>query len=62
MPDALTLAIQDDGRGFKPERYCGLGLLGIEERVHRFKEIVVHRFGRRERHAAFNCAADGVRF
>jgi signal transduction histidine kinase len=35
MPDALMLAIQDDGRGFKPERDRGLGLLGIEERVHR---------------------------
>jgi len=35
MPDALMLAIQDDGRGFRPERDRGLGLLGIEERVHR---------------------------
>jgi signal transduction histidine kinase len=35
MPDALVLAIQDDGRGFRPERDRGLGLLGIEERVKR---------------------------
>lgn len=35
MDDALMLTIQDDGRGFKPERDRGLGLLGIEERVHR---------------------------
>ena len=35
MPEALMLAIQDDGRGFRPERDRGLGLLGIEERVHR---------------------------
>lgn len=32
---ALMLAIQDDGRGFRPARDRGLGLLGIEERVHR---------------------------
>jgi signal transduction histidine kinase len=31
----LLLAIQDDGRGFNPERDRGLGLLGISERVHR---------------------------
>ena len=33
-PEHLLLSIQDDGRGFRPlDR--GLGLLGIEERVHR---------------------------
>ena len=41
MPDALMLAIQDDGRGFKPERDRGLGLLGIEERVHRLNGTLV---------------------
>ena len=35
--DALLLTIQDDGRGFKPERDRGLGLLGIEERVTRLR-------------------------
>ncbi|HEY3937001.1 MAG TPA: ATP-binding protein [Bryobacteraceae bacterium] len=29
----LTLSIQDDGRGFVPEREKGVGLLGMEERV-----------------------------
>ena len=29
----LVLTIQDDGRGFVPEREKGLGLLGMEERV-----------------------------
>jgi signal transduction histidine kinase len=33
-PEHLLLSIQDDGRGFRP-RDRGLGLLGIEERVHR---------------------------
>lgn len=33
--EALLLTIQDDGRGFNPERDRGLGLLGISERVHR---------------------------
>jgi signal transduction histidine kinase len=32
--DSLLLAIQDDGCGFVPKNR-GLGLLGIEERVHR---------------------------
>ncbi len=31
--DQLVLTIQDDGRGFVPEREKGLGLLGMEERV-----------------------------
>ncbi len=31
--EGLTLAIQDDGHGFRPERDKGLGLLGMEERV-----------------------------
>ena len=31
--DELALTIQDDGRGFLPEREKGLGLLGMEERV-----------------------------
>jgi len=31
--DELTLAIQDDGQGFVPDREKGLGLLGMEERV-----------------------------
>jgi signal transduction histidine kinase len=31
----LSLSVQDDGRGFRPEDR-GLGLLGIEERVNRF--------------------------
>jgi signal transduction histidine kinase len=30
---ALSLSIQDDGRGFLPEREKGIGLLGMEERV-----------------------------
>jgi signal transduction histidine kinase len=33
-PEHLLLSIQDDGRGFRPGDW-GLGLLGIEERVHR---------------------------
>ena len=41
MPEALMLAIQDDDRGFKPERDRGLGLLGIEERVHRLNGTLV---------------------
>jgi signal transduction histidine kinase len=32
--DSLLLAIQDDGCGFVPKNR-GLGLLGVEERVHR---------------------------
>ena len=31
--ESLVLTIQDDGRGFAPEREKGLGLLGMEERV-----------------------------
>ena len=30
---ALQLSIQDDGRGFNPQRQRGLGLLGMQERV-----------------------------
>ncbi len=33
--EALRLTIQDDGRGFIPEREKGVGLLGMEERVKR---------------------------
>jgi signal transduction histidine kinase len=40
-PDALMLAIQDDGRGFNPERDRGLGLLGIGERVNRLHGSVL---------------------
>jgi signal transduction histidine kinase len=35
-PESLLLAIQDDGCGFAPSNR-GLGLLGIEERVHRLR-------------------------
>lgn len=31
--DRLHLTIQDDGRGFDPDRHKGLGLLGMEERT-----------------------------
>lgn len=31
--DRFNLKIQDDGRGFDPQRHKGLGLLGMEERV-----------------------------
>ncbi len=33
--DMLILTIEDDGKGFRPASEKGLGLLGIEERVHR---------------------------
>ncbi|WP_157178394.1 sensor histidine kinase [Terriglobus roseus] len=33
--DAMTLKIEDDGKGFRPDLEKGLGLLGIEERVSR---------------------------
>ncbi|HVR27564.1 MAG TPA: sensor histidine kinase [Candidatus Polarisedimenticolia bacterium] len=33
--DALVLAIEDNGKGFRPASEKGLGLLGIEERVGR---------------------------
>jgi len=29
----LTVMVEDNGRGFDPERTRGLGLLGIEERI-----------------------------
>ena len=32
--DRLRLTIRDDGNGFDPRRHRGMGLLGIEERVH----------------------------
>jgi signal transduction histidine kinase len=31
--EAIELAIQDDGAGFRPERERGLGLIGVQERV-----------------------------
>ena len=31
----LTVVVQDDGRGFNPDVTRGLGLLGMQERVHR---------------------------
>ncbi len=36
-PDLVVLAVQDDGIGFNPQerRGRGLGLIGIEERVHK---------------------------
>jgi signal transduction histidine kinase len=34
QPDRLTLSIQDDGKGFDTKQVKGLGLLGIQERVH----------------------------
>jgi len=34
-PDALSLSIEDDGKGFDVRQSKGLGLLGIEERVAR---------------------------
>ena len=30
---SLSLAIEDDGKGFDPRRTKGVGLLGMEERV-----------------------------
>jgi signal transduction histidine kinase len=30
---ALSLTIEDDGKGFDPKRTKGMGLLGMEERV-----------------------------
>jgi signal transduction histidine kinase len=30
---ALRLAIEDDGKGFRPQKERGMGLLGIQERV-----------------------------
>ncbi len=35
--DTLRLTVQDDGRGFVPERQKGVGLLGMEERVAHLK-------------------------
>jgi signal transduction histidine kinase len=32
-PDRLLLAIEDDGKGFTPQRTKGMGILGMEERV-----------------------------
>jgi len=32
--ELITLTVQDDGSGFDAERVRGLGLLGMEERVH----------------------------
>jgi signal transduction histidine kinase len=32
-PDGVSVLIQDDGHGFRPETERGLGLVGIEERV-----------------------------
>jgi signal transduction histidine kinase len=32
--EELTLSVQDDGTGFDAQRVRGLGLLGMEERVH----------------------------
>jgi signal transduction histidine kinase len=34
-PGRVTLSIQDDGQGFDASQIKGLGLLGIQERVHR---------------------------
>lgn len=33
-PAGFALVVEDDGRGFEPSREKGLGLLGMEERVH----------------------------
>jgi signal transduction histidine kinase len=32
---AIAVRVSDDGRGFDPNRVRGLGILGMEERVHR---------------------------
>ena len=34
-PGRLRVSIQDDGKGFAPSQSPGLGILGMEERVHR---------------------------
>ena len=34
-PGGLRVSIQDDGRGFIPSQSAGLGMLGMEERIHR---------------------------
>ena len=34
-PVRLRVSIQDDGKGFAPSQSAGLGLLGMEERIHR---------------------------
>ena len=31
--DSLFLSVEDDGRGFNPDKTRGLGMLGMEERV-----------------------------
>jgi signal transduction histidine kinase len=33
QPTTLRLAIEDDGKGFAPQKERGMGLLGIQERV-----------------------------
>jgi len=33
--EAISVQVSDDGRGFDPTRVRGLGMLGMEERVHR---------------------------
>ncbi|MGD1090473.1 MAG: sensor histidine kinase [Bryobacteraceae bacterium] len=33
-PSKIVLSVEDDGRGFDPRRVRGLGLVGMEERVH----------------------------
>jgi signal transduction histidine kinase len=35
MPGRLRVSIQDDGKGFTPTQSAGLGILGMEERIHR---------------------------
>ena len=34
-PGRLRVSIQDDGKGFAPSQSAGLGILGMEERIHR---------------------------
>ncbi len=34
-PGRLRVSIQDDGKGFAPSQSTGLGILGMEERIHR---------------------------
>ncbi|MGI4756814.1 MAG: sensor histidine kinase [Janthinobacterium lividum] len=40
LSEALVLRVEDDGKGFRPDREKGLGLLGIEERVGRLSGLV----------------------
>ncbi len=62
-PGRLRVSIQDDGKGFAPSQSTGVGILGMEERIHRLGGTMQVESQPDQRHDCFvRVTAAGVTF